>query len=223
MIDFMYTGDYGLHCYTASDVLSAGPATKQYSAMEGSGEGSADDAQSENPTTITEELNSHGRVNSIADYYGIAALGALSTEKTRQVLETKWSAKDFCDYLRKSTGSTGDARLHNMLAEIAMQHIQEVVKNGFFDDTSVVRELSPYLMPKMWTPVDEAITNKHSADHEIEELEECLEDCESLLEKIASCRRPGCKGGKIDACRPSTLGYSKYYLSCTKCRSSYRP
>ncbi|KAI1357603.1 hypothetical protein F5Y08DRAFT_147537 [Xylaria arbuscula] len=159
MIDFMYMGDYNLTSYTASEVLS----DSQHASTVGEASNDtvkadvttgANHGDSQHPTTLLEILNSHVRVNAVAHYYGIPVLGALSANKARNVLQSQrrpWPAKIFCDFLRNSTGSTGDAQFHEMLAAITMEHIQDVVDDLFLDDIDVLRELGPYLVPKLFS------------------------------------------------------------------------
>ncbi|KAI0424601.1 hypothetical protein F5Y09DRAFT_353263 [Xylaria sp. FL1042] len=167
LIDFVYMGDYDLSTYTASDILlsdciaARGVITdgvgKEIVLASGNADSGADDVDSEGVDSgdvasedshpVREQLIQHGLINSIADYYAIPALGALAIEKTKRILTHNWSGTDFCDFVRESTGSTGDARFHKMLSDIVMDHLSEVVEDCLLDNTDVAQELSPHLLP----------------------------------------------------------------------------
>ncbi|KAF2963825.1 hypothetical protein GQX73_g9732 [Xylaria multiplex] len=147
LIDFMYTGDYNLSYYTASVILSTAHVVDQISTMGGSGKKVVPIARAANtpnydrPTFIYEKLICHGRVNAIADYYDIPALRALSTERTRGILESEWHDKHFCHFLRNFSGSTGDSKFHQMLGTIAMEHVDDILEDRLLEDTRVLREI----------------------------------------------------------------------------------
>ncbi|KAI1123471.1 hypothetical protein F5Y10DRAFT_270040 [Nemania abortiva] len=186
LIDFMYMGDYDLFSYTASDVLSSGYAAEQgvttdgveRESASGNADSGADDVESENVDSgdvasedshpVRKQLIQHGLMNSIADYYAIPALGSLAIEKMTRILEDNWSGTDFCDFVRESTGSTGDARFHKMLSDIVMEHLSEVIKNRLLDNTDVAQELSPHLLhsferpsPLSFTPFELEVMQKY--------------------------------------------------------------
>ncbi|KAI0530451.1 hypothetical protein GGR58DRAFT_231648 [Xylaria digitata] len=235
LIDFMYTGDYHLSSYTASDILSTGHMVNQISTTEGlgkevvlvdsGGDSAANAFDHEQPTPIYEQLISHSRMNAIADYYDIPALRTLSTEKTRSILESNWSAKDFCDFLRDSSGSTGDWQFHQTLGTIAMEHVDEILENRLLDDIHVVRELSPYMLSKCCSQLSEtrsrlktAVNDCQSACQKAVNVSTSLTECRSLLSKWSSCRNQMCEAKFncfFDTKGP--LSSPTYFLRCSHC------
>ncbi|KAI0419719.1 hypothetical protein F5X98DRAFT_57905 [Xylaria grammica] len=229
LIDFMYTGDYQLSSYTASDVLSTSYAAEQDSTTEELGrevvlvDNGSDSAVNtfdyERTGSVCEQLISHSRVNVVADYYGIPALETLSIEKTRRILKSNWSAHDFCDFLRQSSGSTGDGEFLRMLATIAMEHLEEISKNHVLDDTDVIRDISPYMLSECCSRLLETRRLLEITTQKAVESSTGLAECESLLSKWSSCRNQNCSAEFN--CHFETKGSSyspAYFLRCSKCR-----
>ncbi|GAW23126.1 hypothetical protein ANO14919_126760 [Xylariales sp. No.14919] len=226
LIDFMYTGDYQLSSYTASDVLSTSYAAEQDSATEELGrevvmvdngsDSAVNTSDYERTSSVCEQLISHSRVNAVADYYDIPALETLSIEKARRILKSNWSAHDFCAFLRQSSGSTGDGEFFRMLATIAMEHLEEISENHLLDDTNAVRDLSPYMVSICCSMLLEVRRLLETTTQKAVESSTGLAECESLLSKWSSCRNPECSAEFN--CRFETKGSPAYFLRCSKCR-----
>ncbi|KAJ3565169.1 hypothetical protein NPX13_g7599 [Xylaria arbuscula] len=130
---------------TQSEVLASGAADSTVDDVDSEGVDSGD-AAPEDSHPIRDQLLQHGLMNSIADYYAIPKLGALAIKKTTRFLTDNWSGRDFCDFVRGFTGSTGDARFYEMLSDIVMDHLSETLEYRLLDNTDIVQELSPHLL-----------------------------------------------------------------------------
>ncbi|KAI1364773.1 hypothetical protein F5Y08DRAFT_306061 [Xylaria arbuscula] len=237
-IDFIYMGDYDLSTYTASDILSSGCIAEPGAATDGVGKeivlasGAADstvddvdsegvdsgDAAPEDSHPIRDQLLQHGLMNSIADYYAIPKLGALAIKKTTRFLTDNWSGRDFCDFVRGFTGSTGDARFY-MLSDIVMDHLSEILEYRLLDNTDIVQELSPHLLVKCCTSLADSLKLLDITSDKATTASNDVDHCRSLLSNWRLCRNSNCDGrfdGFIDV--GSTLPGHQYILRCIKCR-----
>ncbi|KAI1171958.1 hypothetical protein F4777DRAFT_563651 [Nemania sp. FL0916] len=118
-----------------------------------------------------------------------------------------------------------------MLAAVAMEHLEEIVANKFLEDTNVVRDFSPYMMPKCISMLFEmkglnesANASYRAASQRTANTLADLNKCRSLLEKWDSCRN--CKAEfncYLDVIDIDELSSSpKYLLRCTNCRCRHR-
>ncbi|KAI0395391.1 hypothetical protein F5Y17DRAFT_474482 [Xylariaceae sp. FL0594] len=120
---------------------------------EGEGEGRREEVEA--PTSVSDRLKCHSRVDSVANYYDIGALSRLARSKVDDILVREWSADAFCDLVRDSLGSgrndenenenddsnnnnnnnddseapspTSDTEYHRMLAVKAVEHADELL------------------------------------------------------------------------------------------------
>ncbi|KAI0516871.1 hypothetical protein F5B22DRAFT_606822 [Xylaria bambusicola] len=249
LIDFMYTGDYDLSTYTASDILSAGHMVEQASSTEEAGKeignltsnqcekllltvslvlllenltiSNGDESDTTRPNTIHDQLTSHARMNAIADYYAIPALATLSTANFRRVLEDEWSAKDFCGFLRGSKGMMGDAQFKKMLGAMTMRHLEEVAENHLLDDEDVVRELSPYLLPELYCLLKSTKELLEDSTKRAKGLEDNQAQCVSLLSRWSSCRHCPAKFHCFLE-KEYQIPSSGLLLRCSKCRTRHQ-
>ncbi|KAJ8131618.1 hypothetical protein O1611_g2000 [Lasiodiplodia mahajangana] len=156
-IEFIYTGDYHVSPNPAVDVLSSGALDKSRTIegqLEGMEIGGVDAAGLDtgvgslgSSEEIANGLVCHGHMNSLADYYDISALAALSRSKVEKTLTAEWSAKPFCDLAQQSISSTNDKSFLRMLGAVAADHIHELLGKGIFDEGGLAEGLAPYILP----------------------------------------------------------------------------
>ncbi|KAI0455897.1 hypothetical protein F5B21DRAFT_502920 [Xylaria acuta] len=105
LVEFMYIGDYQLSPDPTLEPLSSSESDNSNAEVS---TGDVKPGLSNGtyklgiPTTVSERLTCHTRMDSIASYYDIPALSTLSRSKVDDILVHEWSADAFCDLIRES-------------------------------------------------------------------------------------------------------------------------
>ncbi|KAI0413138.1 hypothetical protein F5X98DRAFT_391165 [Xylaria grammica] len=154
LIEYMYTGDYQMRPDSALEIISSGvsdgalPIKRPSEAVGTAAEpdpGVGVPKPSEAGTS--DRLICHGRMNSIADYYDVPALAALSCTKAKEILRREWSTEPFYQLARLSLASTSDKNFLRMLGEEAMGHI-DGIDTKIFDEGGLAEGIAGYALPK---------------------------------------------------------------------------
>ncbi|KAI8633608.1 hypothetical protein F5Y19DRAFT_470849 [Xylariaceae sp. FL1651] len=157
LIEFMYTGDYQVPSNPVLNVLLSGvpdqicTTEEQRKDMEisiNTAEPTISVGVLEPSESISDILICHGRMNSIADYYDVPALAALSSSRVEEILANYWSAELFHYLLQQCLGSTSDKIFFRMLGAKAVDHIFELFERHIFDEGGLAERLAPYVLPK---------------------------------------------------------------------------
>ncbi|KAI0878089.1 hypothetical protein GGS24DRAFT_497156 [Hypoxylon argillaceum] len=151
LVEFMYTGDYQLSPDPALELLSS-DASDNSSKHETATDSAKSDSSNGTdelviPTSVSERLTCHTRMDSIASYYDIPALSALARSKVDAILVHEWSADAFCGLIKESLDSTSDQKYHQMLAAKAVDHADELAGGRIFEKGGVAERLTPYMLP----------------------------------------------------------------------------
>ncbi|KAJ8114767.1 hypothetical protein ONZ43_g4823 [Nemania bipapillata] len=209
LIEFMYTGDYQLSPDPALELLSSS-ASKDTSTAETAPDSAKPDSSNGTdepvvPTSVSERLTCHTRMDSIASYYDIPALSALARAKVDAILIHEWSADAFCGLIQESIDSTSDQKYHQMLAAKAVDHADELAGQGIFEKGGVAERLAPYMLPIIManlkateTRARELISILSLEKSKLEEEDQksvsrskALEACVQLLNTNTRCRNCG--------------------------------
>lgn len=126
LVEFLYTGDYGRQ-----------PQEPQPVQEQTQGVVNTDDQDT--PGTVL-----HVRVNAIADYYGVKALGHLATQKIKQAFQDKWDPQTFMITAKEALGASGDKTLHDAMARIAAENMTDLV--GCPELTDLVGDFAAEIM-----------------------------------------------------------------------------
>ncbi|RYC56137.1 hypothetical protein CHU98_g10072 [Xylaria longipes] len=206
LLEFMYTGDYQLSPDPALELLSSGESDDSSSAQVapsavklGLSNGTYEPGI---PTTVSERLTCHTRMDSIASYYDVPALSALSRSKVDDILVHEWSADAFYDLVQESLDSTSDQEYYQMLAAKAVEHADELAPRHMFEKGGVAERLAPYMLPILMTNLkatearrQELTTNLCLEKTKLEEEDQksanrskALEACVQLLNANPRCR-----------------------------------
>ncbi|TFB05534.1 hypothetical protein CCMA1212_003178 [Trichoderma ghanense] len=190
LVEFLYTGDY--------------------------------DRQPQEPQPAQEQTQGtvlHVRVNAIADYYGVKALGHLATQKVKQAFQDNWDPKTFMITAKEALGASGDKTLHDSMARIAAQNMTDLV--GCPELTDLVGDFAAEIMRHQGQKQAELVAMRQHAEtgtarvtarfakiiEEINQREYC---------RNTSCAEAsfGCNIEQID----SPVGEPTYILRCSYCR-----
>ncbi|RFU76155.1 hypothetical protein TARUN_6097 [Trichoderma arundinaceum] len=123
MVEFLYMGDYDIQHPEEDKAVTAAPSGANE-------EVNLDpEATSTAPLVPAQDTLHHVRVNAIADYYDVQGLALLATQKIRLAYQSNWDAKAFLSSAIEALGATGDESLHGMLALLAAQNLEELLKS----------------------------------------------------------------------------------------------
>ncbi|TRX97134.1 hypothetical protein FHL15_001928 [Xylaria flabelliformis] len=159
LLEFMYTGDYQLSPDPSLELLSSGESDDSDTEVDTGNikPGLSNGTQELGiPITVSERLTCHTRMDSIASYYDIPALSALSRSKVDDILVHEWSSDAFCDLIQESLDSTSDQVYHQMLAAKAVDHADELAERHMFEKGGVAERLAPYMLPILLTSLKAA-------------------------------------------------------------------
>ncbi|KAI0554551.1 hypothetical protein F4679DRAFT_596485 [Xylaria curta] len=237
LLEFMYTGDYQLSPNSALELLSSGESDNSdadvVNPRQATGAikpGLSNGAQELGiPTTISERLMCHTRMDSIASYYDIPALSALSRSKVDDILVHEWSSDAFCNLIQESLDSTSDQEYYQMLAAKAVDHADELAERHIFEKGGVAERLAPYMLPILMTSLKAAETRRQELasnlclektkleeeDQKSANRSKALEACVQLLNTNPRCRNCG-----IDfACtlEQTSWYHPRHILRCSRC------
>ncbi|KAI0190043.1 hypothetical protein EV127DRAFT_512060 [Xylaria flabelliformis] len=232
LLEFMYTGDYQLSPDPALELLSSGESDDSDAEVD-TGDikpGLSNGTQELGiPTTVSERLTCHTHMDSIASYYDIPALSALSRSKVDNILVHEWSADAFCDLIQESLGSTSDQEYYKMLAAKAVDHADELAERHIFEKGGVAERLAPYMLPILMTSLKATETRRQELasnlclektkleeeDQKSANRSKALEACVQLLNTNPRCQNCG-----IDfACtlEQTSWYHPRHILRCSRC------
>jgi hypothetical protein len=69
-------------------------------------------------------------VNAIADYYSLQGLALLANSKIQRAYFTKWDLNSFAASAKAAIDVSGDKSLHSMMALLAAQNLNDLLKSG---------------------------------------------------------------------------------------------
>ncbi|KAL7944211.1 hypothetical protein V8C42DRAFT_326164 [Trichoderma barbatum] len=129
MVEYLYTGNYDSDQAQEQSKAAAGVATSgALTSASSSVSTTADTAPPVPPAAAsTQGVLSHVRVNAIGDYYGIQGLMLLANQKIQQAYQNKWDANAFLTSAKEALDSTGDKKLHRMMALLAAQNLNALI------------------------------------------------------------------------------------------------
>ncbi|KAJ8131440.1 hypothetical protein O1611_g2181 [Lasiodiplodia mahajangana] len=214
LIEFIYTGDYQLSPETALELLSSDmskDSPREENGLMSTSKQAGDSAKLDSsngtdevviPTSVTDRLTCHTRMDSIASYYDIPALSALARAKVDDILVNEWSADAFCCLIQESLDSTSDQKYYQMLAAKAVDHADELAERHIFEKGGVAERLAPYMLPILMASLKETETRGRElisiVSLEKSKLEEedqksanrskALDACVQLLNTNTRCR-----------------------------------
>ncbi|KAI1745149.1 hypothetical protein F4680DRAFT_404440 [Xylaria scruposa] len=232
LLEFMYTGDYQLSPNPALELLSSGESDDSDADVDTGAinPGISNGAQELGiPTTVSERLTCHTLMDSVASYYDIPALSALSRSKVDDILVNEWSADAFCDLIQESLGSTSDQEYYQMLAAKAVDHADELAERHVFEKGGVAERLASDMLPILMTSLKAAETQRQELasnlclektkleeeDQKSANRSKALEACVQLLNTNPRCRNCG-----IDfACtlEQTSWYHPRHILRCSRC------
>ncbi|KAL6891720.1 BTB/POZ protein [Trichoderma longibrachiatum] len=201
LVEFLYTGDY--------DRLPQEPQPVLEEQTQG-----AVTIDPDTPSTVL-----HVRVNAIADYYGVKALGHLATHKVQQAFQDKWDPKTFMITAKEALGASGDKALHDSMARIAAQNMTDLV--GCPELTDLVGDFAAEIMRHQGKKQADLVALRQHAEAETARL---TAKFGKIIEEINTreyCRNTACAeasfGCNIEQVN-STVGEPTYILRCSYCR-----
>ncbi|KAL7929631.1 BTB/POZ protein [Trichoderma chlorosporum] len=133
MVEFLYTGNYDCdqppkQKTATTDAASPAATVKTAKTASCPLSTTSKEALPAPPATAsTHETLTHVRVNAIADYYGIHGLTLLANQKIQQAYQSKWDAQAFLTSAKETLDNSGDKKLHNMMALLAAQNLEELI------------------------------------------------------------------------------------------------
>ncbi|KAI1427186.1 hypothetical protein F5Y12DRAFT_712520 [Xylaria sp. FL1777] len=249
-IEFIYTGDYHMSPDPAIELLlstvldeTSTPETQpkdtetDEEGVDDPAAGLGSEADVPEPLEgISDRLICHSRMNSIADYYNVPALAALSRSKTEAILASEWSAEPFCDLVQQSIGYTNDKRFLRILGTAAADHILELHGKPIFYEGGIAEWLASYIIPTIVSKLVDAEVREAQLVSRLSSAEwvakrESLEsvrllknvnECVQLLKKHRACRNPLC-----NAEFTCYFDYNSqrdpptYILHCSRCHAGH--
>ncbi|KAI1358909.1 hypothetical protein F5Y08DRAFT_350156 [Xylaria arbuscula] len=175
----------------------------------------------------------HCRMNSVADYYNVARLSAISLAKLEGGLRSEWCAKSFCALLLECLNKIGNRDTLCLLGNIAAEHYDELATFQLFEAGSPSERLAPFVLTSCIKKLNATKALREEAEGRCEQLmcelgekeseltqhSRNLEECKSLMENWSYCRNTNC--GAEFKCYFDTKGPAHsptYILRCTRCR-----
>lgn len=175
----------------------------------------------------------HCRMNSVADYYNVARLSAISLAKLEEGLRSQWCIESFCRLLLECLDEIGDRDTLCLLGNIAAEHYDELATYQLFEVGGPGERLALFVLPACIKRLNETETLRKEAEGRCEKLkyELCekesesaqhlknLEECKLLMGNWSYCRNTNCEAEF--RCYFDTKGpdYSPtYILRCARCR-----
>ncbi|EGC44075.1 conserved hypothetical protein [Histoplasma capsulatum var. duboisii H88] len=218
MVNFMYTGDY-------DEDVEGGQST-----IPSDGESHTDEPQS---PRMDQLLSHHIQINTIADYYDVAKLRELSNSRIQEILTTSWSPHGFGTAIEEALRSTGDKKLHEILAESAAARIEtlvdanENITSEDFAQSVICKVVDLYKKANEELKQQlQLLGNKLSiAQSDIEtavRVKKDFDNCIQLLQQTKYCRNINCDADF--SCYFEDTGHwnNVHILRCSKCQCRHK-
>ncbi|KAI0206920.1 hypothetical protein F4808DRAFT_405813 [Astrocystis sublimbata] len=220
MLDFMYMGTYE-YAPQGSEPTSSEGGNPQ-------AQGNSTDTQAKQALILSDSLIHHAKVNSIADYYGLATLATFSVNEIEKLLTENWSADAFCDLLQEAIGSTGDKGFRQSIVKWASNNVFELMDKDLFSEGKLANDIAAEVLAKCTKSFKNISASNGKLEAVIRDKNNSLSSHKAHLAMVAKdsskrhvCLNPGCKQGfgheiKVE---PNGLGLK---LCCSKCGSRFR-
>ncbi|KAI0804235.1 hypothetical protein GGR55DRAFT_323260 [Xylaria sp. FL0064] len=179
----------------------------------------------------------HCRMSSVADYYNVARLSAISLAKLEGGLRSEWCVKSFCALLLECLNEIGNRDTLCLLGNIAAEHYDELATFQLFEAGGPSERLAPFVLTSCIKKLNETKALRKEAEGRCEQLKyelsekeleltqhsRNLEECKSLIESWSYCRNTKCRAEF--KCYFDTKGPAHsptYILRCTRCRCRHK-
>ncbi|KAI0506574.1 hypothetical protein F5B22DRAFT_639089 [Xylaria bambusicola] len=213
-LEFLYTGDYHETPDPALELITSIPTHDE----------GIQDATS---------WICHCRMNSVADYYNVTGLSAISLAKLEGGLQSEWCVKSFCALLLECLNDIGNRDTLCLLGNMAAEHYDELATFQLFEAGGPGERLAPFVLTSCIKKLNETKALRKEAEGRCEQLKyelsvqesqstqhsKNLEECISLMENWSSCRNTNC--GAEFKCyfdRKGPASSPTYILRCDRCR-----
>ncbi|KAL7810873.1 BTB/POZ protein [Trichoderma gracile] len=161
----------------------------------------------------------HVRVNAIADYYGVKALGHLATQKVEQAFQDKWDPKVFLITAKEALGASGDKTLHDSMAKIAAENMTALA--GCPELTDLVGDFSAEIMRHQGEKHAYLAAMRQQAETGTARVVARFGQIIAEVNQREFCRNGAC-GEASFGCNieqvDSPIGEPTYILRCSYCR-----
>ncbi|KAI8633864.1 hypothetical protein F5Y19DRAFT_255738 [Xylariaceae sp. FL1651] len=181
----------------------------------------------------------HCRMNSLADYYNVARLSAISLAKLKEGLRSEWCVESFCALLLECLNEIGDRDTLCLLGNIAAEHYDELAAFRLFEAGGPNERLAPFVLPGCINKLVETDALRKEAEsrcvdlkYRIDEKEseltlkesesmqhlKNLRECKSLIKNCKFCRNAKCEA-QFECVFETKGPYDSptYLLRCTRC------
>ncbi|KAL6880829.1 BTB/POZ protein [Trichoderma novae-zelandiae] len=200
LVEFLYTGDYDRQPQEPQ------PAQEQTPALT---------TDPDTPGTVL-----HVRVNAIADYYGVKALGPLANQKIQQAFQDKWDPKAFMITAKEALGASGDKTLHDSMACIAAHNMTDLV--GCPELTDLVGDFAAEIMRYQGQKQADLVAERQHAETATARVAARFGKVIAEINEREYCRNAACAeasfGCHIEQIDSASIGEPTYILRCSYCR-----